>query len=811
MSSKKGKPYRIIGAYDSETTNIYNGAGKARAFPILHQLGLLSCAVEDVTPGNVRDVCNIELYRHTVDLTTALDGIASTVYDHVPVICCHNMSFDMHPLANWLGSKDVRVLAKSTQKPITFTILDEAGNPRLVLWDTLVFSGQSLARMGMDCGYEKAVGSWDYDLIRTPKTWLTPQEIEYATDDIYALMVWIAWWLGRNPDIPACALGRNCVTKTGVVRMRRKQRFDGLKGQGLGQNVGRYWYYVNREELPKTDDELFTMHACTRGGFTFCAANNASKPFDLPKNECIVGYDATSMHPSHMVSHRYPVRFRPATCDELDTAARIVMNTGMKRLLDNFSTPFPVAFDACFRVDNIRLKKGSIYERDGIGTLASQRFAREEIPITDDNERAEIFRKHIESLGYKDIAINGTFAFGKLIKADSVYVYLTELELWILNQVYDFDNICAACGYLSGNYQRPTDMSVLSVMQFFDAKNVFKHARLEYLETGTVSCADDLRRVQLPDTIISEMEEGRMTRNDLDAQYLTLKADLNSLFGIECTTEHRQDTVLGESGIEYDGPLSVECAPKNPKAWYQFGQRIVGWSRVAQIVALELCKDYAITVVNGDTDSTKMHVKTCDIPKIDAMLGIYGAAIDKAKSIVCKRVKAAYPAQYSSLDGIGHYESEFKVQRYCAGWNKAYCVADDEGNVEFTLAGIPARRGLNDFAAGKAESEGFEAMASLVLGYNVTLDSSVTGLNGRRIPEWGSVYNEIVTDYKGDASRVAEPQAVAIYPLPKLINGTDSGENRANAEYAVVNNPAVNLDSVIVYRDKAGDFREQLL
>ena len=38
MSKRPYKPYRIIGAYDSETTNLSSGVDK-RAFPILHQLG----------------------------------------------------------------------------------------------------------------------------------------------------------------------------------------------------------------------------------------------------------------------------------------------------------------------------------------------------------------------------------------------------------------------------------------------------------------------------------------------------------------------------------------------------------------------------------------------------------------------------------------------------------------------------------------------------------------------------------------------------------------------------------------------------
>ena len=51
---KRCKPYRIIGAYDSETTNIEQD-GKVIAFPILHQLGIL-----DGTPLDEVDAQNVE-------------------------------------------------------------------------------------------------------------------------------------------------------------------------------------------------------------------------------------------------------------------------------------------------------------------------------------------------------------------------------------------------------------------------------------------------------------------------------------------------------------------------------------------------------------------------------------------------------------------------------------------------------------------------------------------------------------------------------------------------------------------------------
>ena len=199
MSRNKRRPYRIIGAFDTETTNIDDATG-LYAFPVCYQLGVLDCPVTDIEPDNVKERCNVSIYRDAADFYMALDGIAGTS-EYVPVLCCHNLAFDMYALAPYLQDRDVKVLAKSKRKPITFTVLDDAGKPALVLWDTLVFSQQSLERMGEDCGYAKASGKWDYHLTRTPKTPLTADELTYAKDDIYALMCWISWWLARNPEI----------------------------------------------------------------------------------------------------------------------------------------------------------------------------------------------------------------------------------------------------------------------------------------------------------------------------------------------------------------------------------------------------------------------------------------------------------------------------------------------------------------------------------------------------------------------------------------------------------------------------------
>lgn len=807
------KPYKIVGAYDSETTNIVVD-GVNVAFPMLHQLGLLECDISEVTPENVESMTCITLYRHAFELFEQLDKLCEQTFDYVPVILCHNLAFDMYGLSSWLTRKGATVLAKSARKPITFTIKDDAGKPRLVIWDTLIFSQQSLERMGKDCGYVKGVGMWDYDLVRTPDTPLSPDEVEYAKRDIYTLLSWLSWWIARNPEIEQERLALNVVTKTGVVRERRRVRFSGIKKQGQKHSVGDYWLWRARTEAPETDDELFTMLASTRGGFTFCAEKSASVPYDLSGTDHVIAaYDATSQHPAQMVSHVYPINFHEATPTNLKLAFDLIGKTKREKLMKHWEKPFSIAFNACFEFVNLRPKPGSIYERFGIMPIASARYrTQEQIALDEDNGDKAAQYAYLHGKDYKDSCINPKSAFGKLISADYARLYMTELTAYEMHQAYTWDEVRAVHGYMTGRFSKPNDYDVISVMQFYKAKNEFKRARGAYYKSGAISNGATLRQLGVADAIVSAMENGTLSSGDVEATYLSLKADLNALYGVNCANEYRRDTVLDETGIGYQGEFGICNRPKNPKVWYQFGQRIVGWSRIAQIMAMQALEPYAKTVINGDTDSIKIILKRDDLPKAAEALREFGAAIDKGKNYVCSRIKSVYPELFDPLHEIGYYILEETTDRFCASWNKAYCThdlgKDGKRHFAFTLAGIPTRKresavssfiGINGLADRlHALGMSYEQVCNVFLGYNVTFANSVIKLNARTFPTWCENVFERVTDYNDVTSTVAEPAALALYAMSKTINDTTSADNRENLVYALRNNPDVNTTNKLV-------------
>ena len=794
----KVKPYRIKYAYDSETTNFIEENGLRTAFPILHQLGELDTPIDNVNADNVEDHVSMYLYRHSHELYAKLDEICNIECEYIPVMVCHNLSFDMYALAPWLNAQDdVRVLAKSRQKPITFTVRVD-GSVRLVIWDTLVFAQKSLTTMGLESGYLKANGDWDYDLVRTPCTPLTDDEVNYATRDIYALFAWLGHWVSRNPDIDSDKLGLNVVTKTGVVRQRRKTRFSNIRYAPGKRCIGDFHHWLAKWECPKTDDELFTMQACTRGGFTFCSSSNASIPYDLESGWHVIGYDATSQHPGEMCSHLYPVKFHETEKEILQMALQIIDKVTFDDLLSNWHKPFHIAFLACIEVDNLRPKDGSIYERWGILPLASARLKRPVFDEDTDNENGEIEREYRFEHDYSDMADNARCEFGKLVSADKVRLFVTELGYFELRECYDFDKVTAISGYITGRFVKPSDLSLVSVMQFYKAKDAFKHARGEYYKSKTISNAEELSKLGIPSYLVHGMVNGTATENDIELQYLSTKADLNSLFGIEACSEFRQDTIIGEDGIEYEGEPGIQNKPKNPKAWYQFGQRIVGWSRISQLLILHLASEHVETCINGDTDSLKFLVRDESVNALEESLSVYADAFDKAKTLVCSRVQKRYPKYFDELEGIGHYVREFSVSQYCASWNKAYCMIED-GKCKFTIAGIPKRGKVDEFADYYLRNgHAFTDVCNLMLGYNVTYAHSMIGLNARAFPQWGEVKLRYVTDYQGNTSLVAEPSMICLYPSTKTVNDTLNSENAVNEQIALSNNANVNTEACII-------------
>lgn len=261
-------PFKIAGIYDTETTTLQDGA-RSVAFPCLY----ICNDVRDIDISSYEvDTCDdIRYYRYAGDVLEWLGDLMQWGYSAgvVPVVCAYNLMFDLQPLMHDLARDyEIAVNAQSSTHVYTLDLCYE-GDICLRLWDTYYLEMGGLAAMGRTCGLAKALGDWDYNLIRTPETPLTADELHYAARDVQVIPAYLRWLIEANEWLDADMLGCTVLTKTSLVRQmaqrtigresvtfsngHRHSLFDAFKMTCIREWAPNFYLYALRK-------------ACFRGG-----------------------------------------------------------------------------------------------------------------------------------------------------------------------------------------------------------------------------------------------------------------------------------------------------------------------------------------------------------------------------------------------------------------------------------------------------------------------------------------------------------------------------------------------------------------
>ena len=795
------KQNKIIACFDTETNN---DVGTCTASAICYQLSVLKNPMLDLRMldnSNVNDELIVTIDRHFVDVCERFDNIIQEglAYGYIPVVMVHNLAFEMWILSSYINKYDSTGCSKSTVKPLTIT-LHKDNVPVLIFWDTLSFWGKGLEKLGDECKYPKLSGCWDYMKERTPDTPLTEIEVAYAHEDVIVPWAYMGYYLRLNPEIDEHDLACKILTKTSVVRYKSQKRCGGIR---VGNKSTSYmWMANNRKQMPKSDYELELTHSATRGGFTYVARNAASKIYSAENGYHIYKYDANSMHICHALAHRAPSDYRVVEGSLIKIAFLRNSNLSVYDILDAYDNPFKGSkYYARFRFKNVKLKHGTVFERDGISTFAESRFSKE-CQITDgdliaDNEGGIAFKAELISRGWHDWASDdAVFVFGKFYGASDCVLILNELSGWEFVRQFSYSSVeVIGNGFMTGHTIYASDKSVLSFNEFYRAKTLFKKLKNKY-EAGIRTEASEY-----PDFVPEYLRDAMMVcdpnvKTDVEIFYLSVKAELNALYGIEATNEAKNDILLTKDGYIVGDYKGVDGLPRNPKAWYQYGTHIVGWSRVHQIIFMELLKDVVDVFICGDTDSHKIYTKASKNDIETLLKPLHDASTISIERCTerARKIKDWYP-----MDGLGYYECEGECDKFMAGWNKSY-VQLSHGEIDITLAGIPcdnkfrlADGRIVDHSYNRAinllynSGWTFEKLAITFVGYNVCVTHNITGLNNRKIPKWASF--DTVT---------GEPSSVFIYPMMKVLGDTCYKPNAINFGYAKNNNSDIDSHTTII-------------
>ena len=787
--------YRIAASYDTETTNMVSDADHVAICILYIFADLLDVDLRTYEQGNE----HINFYRSEKEAIGYIQRLVDRGLNEgfVPIICAYNLMFDLQTLMETLNYLyDIKVNAQSGTNVYTLDLLQDE---KIVLrfWDTFHLEMRGLRAMGETCGLPKAVGDWDYTLIRSKDTALTDKELYYAGRDVQVIPAYLRYLLQANEWLTEDMLGNIVLTKTSIVRQMSKNVLGKLKMNGHSKSIFFEFKNLCFFENPKNYNRYALRKACFRGGLTFTAANNANK---LWHDVCSL--DVTSMHHTFINGRMIPVKFKFDNNNMLEKACNYVLNTSVESVLTLYEKPFPYALHARIEFTNLRLKKGTIFEKAGIAILPQAKFrkvvTRDE--VNEFEEDKNIADESVRKRGFYEMCNNPVFAYGKLMSADICWLHLNEIELWCVGQVYDFDSMKVLFGEYTTKFVNPPAYISLQSNMLFETKSEVKRILKEFNEGEPY--AGNLSN-NIPEGIVNDLRNGTISRQFLESYYnSTVKGMFNGIYGTMA-----QDIYKPEYAVE-DGMIMVDKdtitteenykdkIPRTIKVMYTYGMRIVAGSRMHLIISMMLLDKYfgnRVNITGGDTDSMKV---ACDKAVTDdelneALRPIAEAsknAIDRAQ----KEIRENFPDLASDLKGIGSFDVErcgngTRYRSHMEYWNKARASIDYDGKPHVTLAGVSRPEGKMNIVefmqalldAGYSDEE----VLSNCIGYNIHIDNSISHTLSRTMPVPQSMVNGKIIDYLGNECEINQHEAICLYDSYRYIGDTEKFTNHCNVEY----------------------------
>lgn len=315
--------------------------------------------------------------RKPSELMMALEAILSHLEGEKTFCYIHNLAYDYVFLRKFLFKTFGNPKKVLNTKP-HYPISIEFKNG-LIIKDSLILAGVKLEKWAddLDVEHKKAVGFWDYDKLRTQEENYSERELTYIENDTLALVECI----DKIISALKCNISSLPLTNTGILR-------NEIRRIG-GENNARKKYEMQVLSFA----QYLKCHKVFHGGF--CHGNRYVLNRTIRKN--IKCYDFTSSYPFVMLAFKYPCERFTALPGDIDY--KYILKTGTK-------------YAYMFRLDliNVRLKD-PFYP----------------MPVISYNKCAH------------ELALNAMQDNGRITSADAVSFYCNEQDLYLINQIYDFD------------------------------------------------------------------------------------------------------------------------------------------------------------------------------------------------------------------------------------------------------------------------------------------------------------------------------------------------------------------------------------
>lgn len=461
-----------------------------------------------------------------------------------------------------------------------------------------LLSGYSLEKLGttlINHKIEKLVGNLDYTKIRHKDTELTAEEIAYCINDVKLVTAYILERIELEGDITKIPL-----TKTGYVRQYCKKACF-----GSGKNKNQlYRRFISR--LTLEPDEYKQLKRAFQGGFTHANPFYSNKVIDN-----VASFDFTSSYPAVMLTEKFPmskgVKIDITSVSQFDT------------LIKSHCCLFNCVF------------KG----------LESRYF----------------FDSYI-SISRAWNVINATVNNGRIVRADQLYITVTEQDFIIIQSMYEWEELLVGdFTYYLKSYL-PTEF-VLSIIELYKNKTKLKGV------TGS------------------------------EYDYARSKEMINSAYGM-IVTDICRDEIGYSKDWEITSPKLDEMIAKYNSSkgrflYYPWGVWVTAYARRNLFTGIMQCNnDY----VYSDTDSIKIINMENHLDYIESYNDMITDKLYLAMMYHDLTLDDVMPENLKGeVKQIGIWEYEGTYRKFKTLGAKRYLTLDDKG-YKLTVAGLSKQIGL---------------------------------------------------------------------------------------------------------------------
>lgn len=422
---------------------------------------------------------------------------------------------------------------------------------------------------------------FDYSKIRYPWTELTDFEEEYATTDVESLVAAMKIRIQRAGD----TLLTVPLTSTGYVRRDCK---EALKDRYLEISDLKPWRGENAQRVYKL------LRAAFRGGNTHANRYKVGRVLDD-----VYSYDIASSYPTQQLTHKFPMK------------------------------PFKW-LDGDLSINRICMFIGLGYAVVGEYHFVNIRLRNKEEPIPYISlARCEAHNFRLDN--------------GRILCADYLEISLTEIDLEIILETYEFDKLEITQAMISKKDYLPQEYRAV-IQDYYNKKTKLK--------------GDDT-------------EEGKY-------MYTKSKNSLNSVYGMSATDPIHQEIKYNggnylQSGWDSMTNEEIEKALKRAAFPYQWGVYTTALARKQLQDAIRLAGD---KIVYCDTDSVKT-IGPCPIHRLNDQLRARAEAAGAyADDMIGKR-------HY-----IGVFEDDGHYKQFITQGAKRYAYIKDNDKMGVTVAGV---------------------------------------------------------------------------------------------------------------------------